>query len=62
MCFNINDTLLIDINHPTPATAQAPTDSIPCALAATAVVVEEGKITDGISEARVELESRGKAQ
>lgn len=62
MCFNINDTLLIDINHATPATAQASTDSIRCALAATAVVMEEGEITDEVSEARVDLESRGKAQ
>ena len=62
MFFNINDTLLIDINHPTPATAQASTDSIRYALAATAVVVEEGEVTDEVLEARRESESQGMAQ
>ena len=49
-------------NHHTPATAQATTESIRCALVATTVVVEEGKITDDIPEARGTLESRGKAR
>lgn len=39
MCFNINNTLLIDINHTTPATAQASSNIIRCALAAVAVAV-----------------------
>lgn len=41
MCFNINNTLLIDINHRTPATAQAASNIIRCALAAIAVAVLE---------------------
>lgn len=39
MCFNVNNTLLIDINHRTPATAQASSNIIRCALAAIAVAV-----------------------
>ncbi|KAL8807730.1 MAG: hypothetical protein Q9182_000541 [Xanthomendoza sp. 2 TL-2023] len=41
MCFNINNTLLIDINYRTPATAQAASNIIRCALAAIAVAVLE---------------------
>ncbi|KAL8808903.1 MAG: hypothetical protein Q9200_003907 [Gallowayella weberi] len=41
MCFNINNTLLIDINYRTPATAQAASNIIRCALAALAVGVLE---------------------
>ncbi|KAL8643679.1 MAG: hypothetical protein Q9226_008192 [Calogaya cf. arnoldii] len=44
MCFNINNTLLIDINHRTPATAQAASNIIRCALAAIAVAVLEDVI------------------
>ena len=39
MCFSVNNTLLIDTNHRTPATAQASSDIIRCALAAIAVAV-----------------------
>ncbi|KAL8922889.1 MAG: hypothetical protein Q9172_003363 [Xanthocarpia lactea] len=41
MCFNINNTLLMDINHRTPATAQAASNIIRCVLAAVAVAVLE---------------------
>lgn len=44
MCFNINNTLLIDINHRTPATAQASSNIIRCALAAMSVAVLEDVI------------------
>ena len=46
MCFNINNTLLIDINHNTPATAQASSNIIRCALAAIAVAVLEDVIKE----------------
>ncbi|KAI9847100.1 MAG: hypothetical protein M1837_003218 [Sclerophora amabilis] len=39
MCFNVNNTLLIDINHTAPATAQASSNIVRCALAAVAVAV-----------------------
>lgn len=48
-CFNINNTLLIDINHTTPATAQASSNIIRCALAAVAVAVFQDVI-DAIGE------------
>lgn len=41
MCFVINNTLLVDINHRTPATAQGASNIIRCALAAIAVAVLE---------------------
>ncbi|KAL9633774.1 MAG: hypothetical protein Q9204_003257 [Flavoplaca sp. TL-2023a] len=44
MCFNINNTLLMDINFRTPATAQAASNIIRCALAAIAVAVLEAVI------------------
>lgn len=37
----MNNTLLIDINHTRPATAQASSNIIRCALAATAVAILE---------------------
>ena len=39
MCFNTNNTLLVDINHIAPATAQASSNIVRCTLAATAVAV-----------------------
>lgn len=44
MCFNINNTLLIDINHRIPATAQASSNIIRCTLGAIAVAVLEDVI------------------